>query len=185
MGVNVHIGEFTYGTPKIYMFTNKYKLVIGKFCSISKNVRILVDANHRADWITTYPFPERIGGLERNPGHPAGKGDMIIGNDVWIGLDALILPGVCIGDGAIIAAGSVVTRDVHDYEIVGGNPIRHIRTRFTDEQIDELKKMKWWDWPLDKIKANYQLLQSPNIDELIEKFKSDLGSDPHKEQNSG
>ena len=96
---------------------------------------------------------------------------MVIGNDVWIGEHVLILPGVQIGDGAVIAAGSVVTKNVSDYEIVGGVPARHIRNRFTDERIRELKRIKWWDWPLDKIKENYQLLQSSNIDEFIEKFR--------------
>ena len=96
---------------------------------------------------------------------------MIIGNDVWIGQDILIVPGVQIGDGAVIAAGSVVTKNVNDYNIVGGNPARHIRNRFTDEQIRALKEIKWWDWPIDKVKAHYHLLQSSNIDEFIEKFR--------------
>jgi UDP-3-O-[3-hydroxymyristoyl] glucosamine N-acyltransferase len=85
--------------------------------------------------------------------------------------NVLIVPGVQIGDGAVIAAGSVVTKNVSDYEIVGGNPARHIRNRFTDKQISDLKSIQWWDWPLDKIKANHQLLQSSNIDEFIEKFR--------------
>jgi lipopolysaccharide transport system ATP-binding protein len=83
----------------------------------------------------------------------------------------VILPGVQIGDGAVVAAGSVVTKNVGDYEIVGGNPARHIRNRFTDEEIRELKRIRWWDWPIDKIKANYQLLQSSNVGEFIEKFR--------------
>jgi acetyltransferase-like isoleucine patch superfamily enzyme len=170
-GTNVQIGEFSYGTPKVLMLTDKYRLVIGKFCSIGFRVRIIVDMNHRPDWISTYPFGELIRGLARNPGHPSGRGDMVIGNDVWIGQDALILPGVQIGDGAVIGAGSVVTRNVGDYEIVAGNPARHIGHRFTDKQISDLKRIKWWDWPTDKIKAHYQLLQSSNIDEFIEKFQ--------------
>jgi acetyltransferase-like isoleucine patch superfamily enzyme len=167
---NIHIGEYTYGNPRILMLTDKFKLVIGKFCSLSSNAIILVDVNHRTDWVSTYPFGELIKGLEKNPAHPAGKGNMRIGNDVWVGFNALILPGVQIGDGAVIAAGSVVTKDVRDYEIVGGNPARHISNRFTIEQIRELKQIQWWDWPIDKIKANYQLLQSSNIDEFIERF---------------
>jgi acetyltransferase-like isoleucine patch superfamily enzyme len=167
---NVEIGEFTYKNPQIYMYTSKYRLVIGKFCSISNNVKIIVDGNHRADWITTYPFGELIDDVARNPGHPAGNGDMKIGNDVWIGLDALILPGVQIGDGAVVGAGSVVTHNVNDYEIVGGNPARHIRNRFTDSQIKKLKEIAWWDWPKSKIKAKYALLQSQNIDEFINNF---------------
>jgi acetyltransferase-like isoleucine patch superfamily enzyme len=170
----IQIGKFSYGSPKVEMLTDRYRLVIGRFCSIAANVRILVDSNHRPDWISTYPFGELIPGLARNPGHPAGKGDMVLGNDVWIGRDVLIVPGVQIGDGAVIAAGSVVTRNVDDYEIVGGNPARHIRYRFTDQQITELRRIKWWDWPLDKIKANHHLLQSSNVDEFIEKFRGEI-----------
>ena len=168
---NIQIGEFSYGTPKVLMYTDRYRLVIGKFCAIASNVRILVDANHRTDWISTYPFQGVVRGAAWKAGHPSGKGDMVIGNDVWIGQDVLIVPGVQIGDGAVVAAGSVVTRNVSDYEIVGGNPARHIRSRFTDQQIYELTSIKWWDWPLDKIKANYRLLQSSNVDEFIEKFR--------------
>jgi acetyltransferase-like isoleucine patch superfamily enzyme len=167
----IQIGEFSYRNPKVEMWTGRYRLVIGRFCSIAPNVKIKVDSNHRTDWISTYPFGELIPGLARNPGHPAGKGDMIIGNDVWIGQDVLILPGVQIGDGAVIGAGSVVTKNVGDYEIVAGNPARHIRNRLNDKQISELKRIKWWDWPLDKIKANHQLLHSSNVDEFIEKFR--------------
>jgi lipopolysaccharide transport system ATP-binding protein len=152
------------------MFTDKYRLVIGKFCSIGGNVKILVDVNHPTEWVSPYPFGEMIRGLPRAEG-PYGRGDMTIGNDVWIAEDVLIIPGVQIGDGAIVAAGSVVTKNVGDYEIVGGNPARHIRNRFTDEQIRELKRIKWWDWPIDKIKANQRLLQSSNADEFIQKFR--------------
>jgi acetyltransferase-like isoleucine patch superfamily enzyme len=169
---NIQIGEYTYfgGIPKILMLTNRYRLVIGKFCSLGPNVRIVIEGNHRTGWISTYPFGELIL-AERNLEHQLGKGDMIIGNDVWIGQDVLIVPGVQIGDGAVIAAGSVVTKNVDDYEIVGGNPARHIRNRFTDEQIRALKEIKWWDWPIDKVKAHYHLLQSSNIDEFIEAFR--------------
>jgi lipopolysaccharide transport system ATP-binding protein len=169
-GQPITIGEFSYWWPKVDMYTNRYHLIIGKFCSIAPDARIVVDGNHRTDWVTTHPFGGLISGLAWNPEHSMGKGDMVIGNDVWIGRDVLIVPGAQIGDGAVIAAGSVVTKNVSDYEIVGGNPARHIGNRFTDEQISELKRIKWWDWPIDKIKANHQLLQSSNIDEFIERF---------------
>jgi serine acetyltransferase len=96
---------------------------------------------------------------------------MVMGNDVWIGEDVLIILGVQIGDCAVIAAGSVVTKNVDDYEIVGGNPARHIRYRFTDQQTSELRRIKWRDWPLDKIKANHHLLQSSRVDAFIETFR--------------
>ena len=101
-----------------YQWHENYRVVIGKFCSISTNVTIIVDGNHRSDWITTYPFGEVIKGIPKNPGHNQGKGDIRVGNDVWIGTDVIILPGVQIGDGAVIGAGSIVTKNVNDYKIV-------------------------------------------------------------------
>jgi len=168
LGDNIFIGEHTYGNPEILDWSHKYKLFIGKFCSIAGNVQIILDGNHRADWITTYPLFKL--GIPAADGHPAGKGDMNIGNDVWIGKNALILPGVSIGDGAVIAAGSVVVKSVENYEVVGGNPARHIRYRFTPEQINKLEKIKWWNWDIEKIKKNAKYLQSNNIDDFIRKF---------------
>lgn len=165
------IGEYTYGKPILYQWKDEYNVIIGKYCSISKNVQIIVDGNHRSDWVTTFPFGEIIEGIPKNPGHNKGKGDICIGNDVWIGMDVLILPGVKIGDGAVIGAGSVVTKNVEDYEIVAGNPAKHIRYRFNEKQIALLKKIKWWNWPLEKIKGNINLLQSDEINEFIKKFK--------------
>jgi acetyltransferase-like isoleucine patch superfamily enzyme len=174
---NIQIGAYTYGIPTVLLYTDKYHVTIGKFCSISQYVRIIVDlgSNHRPEWISTYPFEELMLELPRDLDHHVAKGDMTIGNDVWIGEDEWIMLGVQIGDGAIIATGSVVTKNVGDYEIVGGNPARHIRNRFTDEQIRALKEIKWWDWPIEKVKAHYQahyhLLQSSDIDEFIEAFR--------------
>ena len=137
----VEIGEFSYGTPSIMKLTDKYTLKIGKFCSIAKGVQIIMDGNHRADWISTYPFGEIFPDVSKNPGHPMGKGNMEIGNDVWIGQNAIILPGVNVGDGAVIAAGAIVVKNVDDYEIVGGNPAKHIKYRFNPEQIRLKKNM--------------------------------------------
>lgn len=98
------------------------------------------------------------------------KGDINIGNDVWTGMDVTFLPGVTIGDGAVIAAGSVVTKDVPPYAIVGGNPAKALKYRFTKKQIKKLLKIKWWDWPLWKVYDNIDLIDSENVDEFIEKF---------------
>lgn len=168
-GLNLHIGEYSYGVPTV-IGTGRYRVDVGKFCSLSDNLVIIIDGNHRVDWISTFPLGEVIEDIPRNPGHPVGKGDMKIGNDVWIGMDVLILPGVQIGDGAVVGAGSVVTKNVDDYEIVGGNPARHIRYRFSDDQITNLKRIAWWNWPLEKIQQNAELIQSSNIDEFIQKF---------------
>jgi acetyltransferase-like isoleucine patch superfamily enzyme len=164
---NVSIGDYTYGEPMIFIFSDKSRLSIGKFCSIADNVRIIVDGNHRIDWISTYPFGELIPSIPKNPGHPESKGGVSIGNDVWIGSSVIVLPGVRIGDGAVIAAGSIVTKDVNDYEIVGGNPARHIGYRFNPEEIAILKRIAWWNWPIDRIRENVNTLQSANVRELI------------------
>lgn len=167
---NVHIGEYTYGDPQIFIWTNKYHVYIGKFTSIAQEVKIIVDGNHNTDWISSYPFGELIPGVPKHPDHPVGKGDIRIGHDVWIGYGSIIMPGVQIGNGAVIGSGSVVTKNVADYEIVAGNPARHIRYRFSPEQIDALNKIRWWDWPKEKIIEHASILQSGDIDQFIERF---------------
>jgi acetyltransferase-like isoleucine patch superfamily enzyme len=164
---HIQIGDFTYGHPTIFNFSNKYRLTIGKFCSIAGNVMIMIDGNHRTEFITTSPLEYILEGIERNPDNNSLKGDVIIGNDVWIGFGVIILPGVIIGDGAVIGAGSVVTKNVGDYEIVGGNPARHIRYRFSEEQIKILKKIQWWNWPIDEVKKNFHILQSSDIENFF------------------
>lgn len=168
--INLTIGEYTYGHPKIYQWHDYYKVIIGKFCSISNDVIIIVDGNHRTDWVAMYPFGELIRDIPKNSGHNQGKGDIIIGNDVWIGANVLILPGVKIGDGAVIGAGSVITKSIDDYEIVAGNPAKHVRYRFNKDQIKALKRINWWNWSIKKIKTNTEMLQSDNIEEFIKKF---------------
>jgi serine acetyltransferase len=102
-------------------------------------------------------------------GHPSCKGDIIIGNDVWIGAKATIMSGITIGDGAIIAAGSVVVKDVEPYSMVGGNPAKHLKFRFTEKQIDSLLKISWWNWTEDRIKSDAMMMWSDSIDEFIDK----------------
>lgn len=169
---DIIIGQYTYGMPTIYNDKGKYKVKIGKFCCIAENVKILVDGNHITNWITIFPFEIYAEGFPGPIDRSTGKEmDIIIGNDVWIGMDALILPSVSIGDGAVIGAGSVVTKNVEDYEIVGGAPAKHIRYRFSKEQIESLKRIKWWDWPLEKIRQNSFLLESQEIDKFIDKHE--------------
>ncbi len=132
------------------------KLVIGKFCAIARGVRFLMNGgNHAANGLSTYPFFIFANGWDhsRPPRFPH-KGDTVIGHDVWLGYDAMILPGVHIGSGAVIGAGSVVTKDVRPYAIVAGNPAREVRRRFDDATIDRLLALAWWDWPAEKITQN-------------------------------
>lgn len=142
----------------------------GKFCSIADNLKIYLGGNHRTDWITTYPFghthKDKFNTFS-GKGHPSTKGSVIIGNDVWIGDNVTIMSGVTIGDGAVVANNSHVVKCVEPYSIVGGNPAKLIRYRFTKEQIEKLLKIKWWDLPENQINAIVPLLCSNNIEEFI------------------
>ena len=145
------IGEHTYGHPEVLSWDDKTRLTIGKYCSIAEGVTIILGGGHRVDWVTTYPlsvFFDELGSCE---GHPLTKGDLEIGHDVWVGYGATILSGIHIGDGAVIAARAVVTRDVPPYAIVAGNPARIIKYRFDTETIAELLELKWWNWPIDTV----------------------------------
>ena len=150
---------------------NHDKLIIGRFCSIACGAKfIFTSANHTMKSLSTYPFPIFFEewGLDIANVTDAwdNKGDIVIGNDVWIGYDAVILSGVTIGDGAIIGARAVVTKDVPPYTIVGGIPARHIRKRFDEETVTRLMELKWWEWPDEKIKENLPAIQSGSINEL-------------------
>ena len=175
------IGEFTYGSPNpasspdveyVEYEKGKAKLKIGRFCSIADGVGIVLSVGHRPDWITTYPLSYVLEGVQELQGLPAYKGSVTIGNDVWIGKNAIILSGVTIGDGAVIGAGSVVTKDVEPYAIVAGNPANLIRKRFDQKTIDELLKIKWWNWDERRIRENVPLLLSNRTDEFIKKNSS-------------
>jgi virginiamycin A acetyltransferase len=158
------IGDFTYGFPSVAFDDGSATLRIGKYCSISADVRIFLGGEHRPDWITTFPFNQLFEEARHIEGHPRSKGDVVIGNDVWIGLGATILSGVTIGDGAVVGAMSVVTKSVKPYEMVGGNPARHIGYRFNEEQIRRLLEIKWWDWDPGTIKAKVSFLQQGDAD---------------------
>ncbi|WP_321996731.1 CatB-related O-acetyltransferase [Draconibacterium orientale] len=145
------------------------KLIIGKFCMIASGAKFIMNGgNHLTDAISTYPFSifgkDWANAMEGKT-YPY-KGDTEIGNDVWIGSNSTIMPGVKIGDGAIVATNSTVTKNVEPYTIVGGNPARPIRKRFSEEQIELLLKLKWWNWDIEKITQSVQILGGTNIDEL-------------------
>jgi len=116
-------------------------LIIGKYCSIAANVTIMLGGNHRYDWITTYPFSVIWPAYSYIKGHPKSKGFVVIGNDVWIGRNAMIMSGVHIGDGAVVGAGSIITKDVPPYAIVAGNPAKVVRYRFNEDQIERLLRI--------------------------------------------
>lgn len=146
------------------------KLIIGKFCAISRGVKFIMNgANHKMSGFSTYPFEIFGKSWKRvtpDTSEYPYKGDTVIGNDVWIGYEAVIMPGVKIGDGVIIGAKSVVTKDVEPYTVVGGNPAKTIRKRFCDNVIEILLDICWWDWNIEKITRNLEKIVNADIKEL-------------------
>jgi acetyltransferase-like isoleucine patch superfamily enzyme len=163
------VGKHTYGKINVH-WADTSKLTIGNFCSIAGNVNVYLGGNHNTDWVTTYPFGHRLQDIFNNSngyGHPTTKGDVIIGNDVWIGNNVTIMSGVTIGDGAVIAMNSHVVKNVEPYSIIGGNPAKLIKYRFTREQIEKLLEIKWWNWDDEKVNAFIPFLCNTNIDHFI------------------
>lgn len=168
------IGKFSYGPPKIHDWGDA-TLTIGSYCSIAGRVQIFLSGNHRIDWVTTFPFNKRCPQWAQRlsiKNATITKGDVAIGNDVWIGYDSLILSGLTIGDGAVVAARSVVTKDVPPYAIVAGNPAKIIKYRFEDDVIQQLLSIQWWEWDDEKIEHFMPLLLSNHLDEFLDKTKS-------------
>ncbi len=178
---NIIVGDYTYYDDfedvRNFEKNVKYhfdfigdKLIIGKFCMIASGVTFIMNgANHLTEAVSTYPFAIfGHGWAEAMDGktYPT-KGDTIIGNDVWIGYNAVIMPGVQIGDGAVIASNSTVTKDVAPYTIVGGNPAKEIRRRFSEKEIEQLLELQWWNWDLEKITQNVAHLTGENIQALL------------------
>ena len=164
------IGKWTYGDPDIPPAGEGATVTVGKFCSFAGGVMILRGHEHRIDWVSTYPFgvafPD-VGGL---PFPARAKGNVVIGHDVWIGVEALIMSGVTIGNGAVIGARSVVTHDVQPYAVVGGVPAKVIKFRFDAATIEALQRLAWWDWPEQKIKEALPLLMSADVRGLLARY---------------
>jgi virginiamycin A acetyltransferase len=176
----IEVGEYTYyddpddptafETRNVLYHYGPEKLVIGRFCALAEGVRFLMNgANHRMDGPSTFPFPimgppwaahfDLITGLP-------GRGDTVVGHDVWLGYQALVMAGVRIGNGAIVASGAVVVDDVPDYAIAGGNPARVIRHRYPQDDIARLTRIAWWDWPLDHVTRHVRTIMSGTVDDL-------------------
>jgi len=151
---------------------NHDRLIIGKFCSIACGAKFIFNcANHTLKSLSTYTFPLFFEEWDLSKSEVAtawdNKGDIVIGNDVWIGYDAVIMAGVHIGDGAIIGTRAVVTKDVEPYSIVGGVPAKEIRKRFAPDVVAKLLELKWWDWSLEKIKNHIAVIQTGDIEDLL------------------
>ena len=178
---NIIVGDYTYyddpedseGFERNVLYHYPFvgdKLIIGKFCALARGVKFIMNgANHKISGFSTYPFQIFGNGWERVMPKPEDfpyKGDTVVGNDVWIGYDALIMPGVRIGDGAIIASRSVVVSDVPAYGVAGGNPAKLLKRRFADEVIEELLRIAWWDWDIEKITRNLEHIMAADQEAL-------------------
>jgi acetyltransferase-like isoleucine patch superfamily enzyme len=161
------VGVGTYGIPEVLEFGDDTVLRIGNYTSIAEGVRILLGGEHRTDWLTTYPFPAMIDEVRDIKDYAPSKGDVVIGSDCWICADAMILSGVTIGHGAIVAAGAMVTRDVPPFAVVGGNPCKFIRWRFEEPVRELLLQAAWWDWPVEEVKYVARTLCSADMDAFL------------------
>ncbi|WP_249781262.1 CatB-related O-acetyltransferase [Leptothermofonsia sichuanensis] len=178
---NIIVGDYSYyddpvdpeGFERNVLYNyGSDRLIIGKFCAIATGVKFIMGgANHKLDGISTYPFPIFGQGweteIEQVMNLPS-RGDTIVSNDVWIGYESLIMPGVRIGDGAVIAARSVVVKDIPPYTIAGGNPAQPIKQRFNDTEVAQLLEIKWWDWDRAKITRSIHLIMGNNIQALYD-----------------
>lgn len=173
-------GKYSYGINCIRIHPwegREQRVIIGNFCSISSNLTIFLGANHRIDTVSTFPFGIINNDVFNNfeGVNVVSKGDEVnIGNDVWIGINVTIMPGVKIGDGAVIAMNSHVVKNVEPYTIVGGNPAKVIKKRFSDKQIEKLLEIKWWYWPDEKINQYLPLLCNNNIDLFIQEVEQQI-----------
>ncbi len=180
---NIIVGKFSYYSGYYhghafedcarYLFPDRDdvdKLIIGNYCSIGTGASFIMAGNqgHRSDWISTFPFyfMDEVEAFDHSVNGFQPAGDTIIGNDVWIGAEAMIMPGITIGDGAIIGSRALITRDVLPYSVVAGNPAKEIRKRFDPTTIDKLLEIKWWDWEAEKLAAAMPLICAANVEAL-------------------
>ena len=178
---DITIGRFTYGVENlsIRQWNEGASLKIGAFCSLASAITVFLGGNHRTDWITTFPFghvfADELGGTQIT-GHPGTRGDVIVGDDVWIGHGATIMSGVTIGTGAVVAANAVVVKDVAPYDIVGGNPAKVVKKRFSDDIVALLLQLRWWDLPVaDITRIAADLSQQPTpalLHELLAQYRA-------------
>jgi acetyltransferase-like isoleucine patch superfamily enzyme len=161
------IGLGTYGMPDVHDWHEGSTLVIGSYCSIADNVHIFLGGQHRIDWISSYPFPVMLPEAAHIKDFSSTRGDVIIGNDVWLCSHCTILSGVKIGHGAVIASGAIVSRDVPAYAVMAGNPAQHVRWRFDEATREALLASAWWEWPEAEIRQIVGKLCNSDIADFL------------------
>jgi len=162
------IGAGTYGLPLVHDWNEGSTLNIGAYCSIAANVQLFLGGHHRVDWTTTFPFPAFLSAHENITGYSLSNGDINIGSDVWLCSNSIILSGVSIGHGAVVANAGVVTKNVEPYSIVGGNPAVHLKYRFSASIRERLLAVEWWDFPHEILENNIEKLCSNDIEAFLE-----------------
>lgn len=165
------IGPNSYGGVQIGGFGEGMTCKIGDYCSFAIDTLILLGGNHRIDWVTTYPFSRIWAEAEHIEGHPRSNGDVVIGSDVWVGARSIILSGVTVGHGAVVAANSVVTHDVAPYQIVRGNPAKSLKYRFQNQIVLSLLEIAWWNWPRERIARALPEMLNSNVENFIDHVK--------------
>lgn len=190
IGDRLSMGRHSYGKPLVRRYrgdSESTRVRIGSFVSIADDVLLMIGGEHPTDRVSTFPFRVTFGlpGMYEDD-YPRSRGDIVIGNDVWIGRGSRILSGVNVGDGAVIGANSILVDDVRPYAIVAGNPAREVRRRFTDEQVEALLRIRWWDWSDEEIVDAVPLLASGSIAEFLQRHDPDQrrAADPASPQSA-
>lgn len=171
------MGNMSYYAPNIVKYEGDTgRVIIGNFASVAPNADFYVGGLHRTEWVSQYGLRAMLDlpGAHED-GFTHGRGDIVVGSDTWVTNGCTVMSGVTIGDGAVVGTKAVVARDVRPYAIVVGNPAREIRRRFSDEQVDALLRIGWWDWPTDKVKEHVALISSPDVDAFIARFDPAAG----------
>jgi acetyltransferase-like isoleucine patch superfamily enzyme len=171
------MGKMSYYAPNVVKYEgDSGRVIIGNFASVAPDADFYVGGLHRTEWVSQYGLRAMLGlpGAGED-GFTHGRGDIVVGSDTWVTNGCTVMSGVTIGDGAVVGTKAVVAKDVRPYAIVVGNPAREIRRRFSDEQVDALLRIKWWDWPTEKVKQHIELICSPDIDAFVARFDPAAG----------
>ena len=171
------MGNMSYYAPNVVKYQGDTgRVIIGNFASVAPDADFYVGGLHRTEWVSQYGLRAMLDlpGAHED-GFTHGRGDIVVGSDTWVTNGCTVMSGVTIGDGAVVGTKAVVAKDVRPYAIVVGNPAREIRRRFSDEQVDALLRIRWWDWPTEQVKQHVELICSPDIDAFIARFDPAAG----------
>jgi acetyltransferase-like isoleucine patch superfamily enzyme len=174
------MGNMSYYAPNVVKYTgDSGRVIIGNFASVAPDADFYVGGLHRTEWVSQYGLRAMLAlpGAHED-GFTHGRGDIVVGSDTWVTNGVTVMSGVTIGDGAVVGTKAVVARDVRPYAVVVGNPAREIRRRFSDEQVEALLRIRWWDWPTEKVEEHVALLSSSDIDAFVARFDPATGGTP-------